>query len=93
LNRASILEDARLRSKIDEMRVDSDTLNRLGHALGVCYCTDTGCHTAEPQALLERADALLKMERREWDYHGVCVERDELRSKVDALGPAVRGGK
>jgi DNA repair exonuclease SbcCD ATPase subunit len=67
---------------------DAKTLNELGHALGRCYCTDSGCYTVEPHYLMERARELVAKEHLEWDYHAVCVERDALQARVNELAEA-----
>ena len=71
-----------LRAKLEEKEKDSECLNKVGHTLGCCYCTDQGCFTAESEAIQKRAEELARLERERWDYEGACLERDDLRAKL-----------
>ena len=70
--------------EIERLKVDSKTLNELGHALGRCYCTDSGCYTAEPEHLMERVQELTAKERMEWDWDLMRQERDEALAQLSA---------
>lgn len=80
-------------AKLEAAEADSKTLNELGHALGRCYCTDQGCYTAEPEALMERAKELCAKEDQEWDYHGARADAKQAEARAAKLADALEKAK